>query len=150
MVLYVLHALFVPTTKKTITDLNGKKSLHTFSIKDSQNTFMIIANTAIELHEIMKSRKNANHPIQPCLLIVGTISKPSQIMIYFDESKYVFYSIIKALDMCFKIYHLFNIEYPLESKSVWLFIQLFFYNIKLQFDKPYPLIKQIISELKQL
>ncbi|XP_029342241.1 uncharacterized protein LOC107885144 [Acyrthosiphon pisum] len=148
VVLYVIHGLFVPTTKKAFTDLNGRKCFHKFSIKDSQNTFMIVANTAIEVEEILKIRKNDKIPIQPCLLVVGTILKPSQIMVYFDESKYVFFSIIKALDMCFKIYHLFNIEYPIESISVWLFIQNFFYNIKLPFDKPCPLIKQIISELK--
>lgn len=78
--------------------------MHKFSIKDSQNTFMIVANTAIELEEILKSRKKDNKPIQPCLLIVGTIPNPSQIMVYFKESKYVFFSIIKALDTCFKIY----------------------------------------------
>lgn len=147
MVLYALHALFVPTLKKISYDSNGKKFFNTFSIKDSQNTFMIVANTAVELEEIMKIRKNANNPIQPCLLIVGTIPNPLQIMVYFDESKYIFYSIVKALDMCFKTY-VFNIEYPIESVSVWLFIQRFFYNIKLQNDKPFPLIKQIISELK--
>jgi len=124
--------------------------LHKFSIKYSQNTFIIVANTAIEIEEILKIRKNGKDPIQPRLLIVGTISNPSQIMVYFDESKYIFFSIIKALDMCFKIYHLFNIEYPLESISVWLFIQRFFNNIKLLYNKPCPLIKQItsISELK--
>lgn len=122
VVLYVLHALFVPTTRKTSIDLNGKKCLHKFSIKDSQNTFMIIANTTVELEEILKIRRNANNPIQPCLLIVGTIPNPLQIMVYFDESKYIFFSILKALDMCFKTYHVFNIEYPLESLSVWLFI----------------------------
>ncbi|CAI6372532.1 unnamed protein product [Macrosiphum euphorbiae] len=109
---------------------------------------MIVSNTAIEIEEILKIRKNAKNPIQPCLLIVGTISNPPQIMVYFDESKYVFFSIIKALDMCFKIYQLFNIEYPLESISVWMFIQRFFYNIKLPCDKPCLLIKQIISEMK--
>lgn len=145
---YVLHALFVPTTKKTSIDSNGRKCFHKFSIKGSQNSFMIVANTAIELEEILKTRKTAKNPIQPCLLIAGTLSKPLQIMIYFDESKYVFFSIIKALDMCFKIYHLFNIEYPLEFVSVLLFIQRFFYNIKLPLDKPCPLIKQIIPELK--
>lgn len=118
MVLYVLHALFDPTTKKTFTDLNGRKCFHKFSIKDSQNTFMIVANTGIELEEILKIRKNAKNPIQPCLLIVSTISNVSQIIIYFDEPKYVVFSIIKALDMYFKMYHLFNIEYPLESISV--------------------------------
>ncbi|KAF0705582.1 Uncharacterized protein FWK35_00030576, partial [Aphis craccivora] len=37
--------------------------------ESSQNSFMIVANTAIELEEILKTRKTAKNPIQPCLLI---------------------------------------------------------------------------------
>jgi hypothetical protein len=82
------------------------------------------------------------------MLIVGTITNPSQIIIYFDEIKYKFFSVIKAIDLCFKIYHVFNIEYPIDSWNVWLFIQRFFFNIKSKFDKSCPTIEQIISELK--
>jgi len=148
VVLYVLHALFVPTSKMTYTDSNVKKCLQKFSIKDSQNSFFIVSNTVVEIEEKLKIRRNNKNPIQPCLLIVGTIPNPSQILVYFDETKYKFFSIVKAMDMCFKIYHVFNIEYPLQSLNVWLFIQRFFYNIKLQSDKPCPLVNQIISELK--
>lgn len=73
---------------------------------------------------------------------------PCEIMVYFDELKYKFFSVVKALDLCFKIYHVFYLGYPLESINAWLFIQRYFYNIKLQCDKPYPVINQIIPELK--
>jgi len=146
--LYLLHALFVPTTKKAYIDSNGKKCLQKFSIKDSQNSLVMVANTSVELEETMKARKQKNIPIQPCMLLVGTITNPSEIIIYFDEIKYKFFSIVKAIDSCFKIYHVFNIEYPIESINVWLFIQHYFFNIKSKFDKSCPLINQIISELK--
>lgn len=107
-----------------------------------------MASTITPLEEMMKLKKSNNNPIQPCLLIVGTVLNPTQILVYFDEIKYKFFSVIKALDMCYKIYHVFNIEYPLESQNVWLFIQHYFYKMKLKFDKPCPLINQIISELK--
>lgn len=148
IVLYLLHALFSPPTKKTYINSDGNKCMIKFSIKDSQNSYVIVANTALELEEKLKARKSSNNPIQPCLLIVGTIINPSEIMVYFDELKYKFFSIVKAIDLCFKIYHVFNLEYPLESINVWLFIQRYFYNIKLQCDKPYPIINQIIYELK--
>lgn len=108
----------------------------------------MVANTVVELEENMKARKQKNVPIQPCMLIVGTIINPSQIIIYFDEIKYKFFSVIKAIDLCFKIYHVFNIEYPIESLNVWLFIQRYFFNIKSKYDKSCPIIQQIISELK--
>lgn len=148
IVLYLLHAILIPTIRQNYVDSEGNKCIKKFSIKDSQNSYVIVAHTALELEEKLKIRKNSNNPIQPCLLIVGTIMNPSEIMVYFDELKYKFFSIVKAIDMCFKIYHVFNIEYPLESTHVWLFIQRYYYNIKLQCDKPHPTISQIINELK--
>jgi len=145
----LLHALFVPTTKKAYIDSSGKRCLQKCSIKDSQNSLVMVANTVVELEENMKARKQKNIPIQPCMLIVGTIINPSQIIIYFDEIKYKFFSVIKAIDLCFKIYHVFNIEYPIESLNVWLFIQRYFFYIKSKFDKSCPIIQQIISELKK-
>ncbi|XP_029347666.1 uncharacterized protein LOC107882231 isoform X2 [Acyrthosiphon pisum] len=148
VIIYLMHALFLPTSKKSSIDSDGKKCLIKFSIKDSQNSFIMVSNTAIGMEEMLKLRKSNNNPIQPCLLIVGTILNPTQILVYFDDVKYKFFSIIKALDICFKIFHVFNIEYPLESQNVWLFIQRYFYDVKLKFDKPCPLVYQIISELK--
>jgi hypothetical protein len=49
--------------------------------------------------------------------------------------------------MCFKIFHVFNVEYPIESNDVWLFIQTFFYNIKTKYDKSNVIIQQISVEL---
>lgn len=95
--------------KKTFTDLNGKKCLQKVSIKDSQNTFMIIANTAVELEERLKIRKNANNPTQPFMLIVQYQIHYKSWFILMNQNMY-FFSIIKALDMCFKTYQVFNIE----------------------------------------
>jgi hypothetical protein len=55
--LYLLHALFVPTTKKAYIGSSGKRCLQKFSIKDSQNKLVMVTNTIIELEENMKSRK---------------------------------------------------------------------------------------------
>lgn len=52
------------------------------------------------------------------------------------------------IDICFKNFHVFNVEYPIESSDV--FIQIFFYNIKTKYDKSNYLIKQTINELRQL
>jgi len=68
------------------------------------------------------------------------------ILLYFDSIKYKMFSALKAYDMCFKIFHVFNVGYPLESNDVRLFIQTFFYNIKIKYDKSNVLIKQISGE----
>lgn len=88
--------------------------------------------------------------IQPCILIVGTVSKPLEILVYFDGIKYTFFSPIKALDICFKIFHVFNIEYPIQSFYVWIFVQKTFYNIVNNYDKSCLLVNQVINEIKFL
>jgi len=86
-------------------------------------------------------------PIQPCVLVIGSLMDLKQIIIYFDIIKYKIFSTIKAYDMCFKIFHVFNVEYPIKSNDVWLFIQTFFYNIKIKYDESNVLIKQISVKL---
>jgi len=82
----------------------------------------LIAQTAAELEALLNSKKGNGNNIQPCLLIVGTISEPSQIMVYFDNIRYKVFSIVRGIDICFKIFHVFNLEYPIQSLNVWLFI----------------------------
>lgn len=144
--MYLLHSIFIPTSKKVTHDENGKKGFIKFSIKDSKNSFIIIKPTAVEMDATLQTISNKG-PIQPCVLVIGSLMDPKQILIYFDSIKYKIFSAMKAYDMCFKIFHVFNVEYPIESNDVWLFIQTFFYNIKTIYDKSNVLIKQISVEL---
>eukprot|EP00102_Acyrthosiphon_pisum_P019773 XP_016656983.1 PREDICTED: uncharacterized protein LOC107882702 [Acyrthosiphon pisum] len=148
VIFYVLHAMLVPTSKTSYIDSEGKRCVIKYSISDSQQSYVLIAQTAAELEALLNSKKVNGNSIQPCLLIVGTISEPSQIMVYFDNIKYKVFSIVRAIDICFKIFHVFNLEYPIQSLDVWLFIQKFYFNIVSKYDKPCPLVNQIISELK--
>lgn len=55
----------------------------------------MISNLTVGLEKKMKTRRYKNNYIQPCLLIVGTVSNPLEIMVYFDENtnewNYFFY-----------------------------------------------------------
>jgi len=48
---YLLHAIFAPTSKRVTKDHAGKKYLVKYTIKDSQNSFMIFKNSVCELEE---------------------------------------------------------------------------------------------------
>ena len=54
IVLYLLHSIFIPTSKKVTYYENGKKGFIKFSIKDSQNAFIIIKPTAVEMDATLK------------------------------------------------------------------------------------------------
>jgi len=120
---YLLHAIFVPTSKEVTRDHNGKINQVKHSIKDSQNTFMVFKNSVCEIEEYITLRRNEKNPIQPFILIVGSPMQPREIIVFFDCIKYKVFSILNAIDVCFKLIHLFNLEYPTESSIVWLFIQ---------------------------
>jgi len=109
---------------------------------------MIVTSTAVEMESKLE-KLAMKGPIQPCILVVGSLLDPKQIMVFFDNIKYKMFSAVKAIDICFKIFHVFNVEYPIESNDVWLFIQTFFYNIKTKYDKTNYLIKQVINKLGQ-
>jgi len=146
-IFYLMHSLFIPTSKKVTRDDNGKKSFIKYSIKDSQNTFIIEATTPLELEVIIEKLKKQENNIQPCILVVGSLLNPKQILVYFDDVRYKLFSVYKAVDICFKLFHVFNLEYPNESSNVWLFLQVYFYEIHTKYDKSCSLVKQICSEL---
>ncbi|KAF0713362.1 C2H2-type domain-containing protein, partial [Aphis craccivora] len=115
---YLLHAIFVPTSKEVTMDHNGKINQVKHSIKDSQNTFMVFKNSVCEIEEYITLRRNEKNPIQPFILIVGSPMQPREIIVFFDCIKYKVFSILNAIDVCFKLIHLFNLEYPTESSIV--------------------------------
>ncbi|XP_050063977.1 uncharacterized protein LOC126552899 [Aphis gossypii] len=123
---YLLHSIFVPTSKKVTRDGNGKKNQIKYSIRDSQDTFFVFKNTIGEIEEYILHLGNENMPIQPFILLVGTPLNHKEIIVYFDSIKYRMFNILSAIDICFKIFHLFNLEYPPASSIVWTFIQNIF------------------------
>eukprot|EP00102_Acyrthosiphon_pisum_P025662 XP_016662872.1 PREDICTED: uncharacterized protein LOC100568647 isoform X2 [Acyrthosiphon pisum] len=144
---YLLHTIFVPTTKKITRDDNGKKNLIKYSIKDSQDSFMIFKTSIAEIEEYIMKRRSENTPIQPIILICGTPNKPKEIIVLFDCIQFKLFSISSAIGVCFKMFHTFNLDYPLQSSIVWLFIQKYFYLLNTKYDKAYHTLGQILSDL---
>lgn len=145
--MYFLHGMFAPTSKKVTKDDNGKKNLIKFSIKDSQESFMMFGESVEIMESYLENLKKQCKPIQPFILVVGTIFNIKEILIYFDSVKYNVHSIIRAIEVCYKIFQLFNLQYPPESLVVWLFIQKYFFNYSSIYDIPHPKLSQILTEL---
>lgn len=56
----------------------------------------------------------------------------TDIYVYFDDVKYSFISesFLRAVDTVFKIFHVFNLHYPMESLIFWNFIESNFFEIE--------------------
>ncbi|KAL5237598.1 hypothetical protein ACI65C_005008 [Semiaphis heraclei] len=62
-VFYLLHALLVPTSKKTTRDDKGRKSLIKYSIRDSQQSFIIFAESSAQAEDIIARKKDQPQPL---------------------------------------------------------------------------------------
>lgn len=112
IIFYLLHAIFIPTSKKVTKDHTGKRNQSKYSIRDSQNSFIIFKNSVCDIEEFINIRHSEKSPKQTFIMIVGTPICPKKIIVYFDYIKYKVYSILHAIDITFKLFHLFNLEYP--------------------------------------
>jgi len=127
VLIYLLHALFAPTSRKLTRDDQGKKNLIKYSIKDSH----------------LEQLESRGDPIQPFILIVGTIFYPKEILVYFDTIMYKVDSILRSVEVCYNIFHLLNLEYPSQSSIVWLFVKKYFFGVTSPYDTPHPKLIQI-------
>ncbi|KAF5290676.1 hypothetical protein FQR65_LT01966 [Abscondita terminalis] len=131
ILLLALHGYFVPTNKKIEKDNKGKVTTTKFSIKESQDSFLHIENTREKLENHMVHLKSKNKSIQPVILCVSDdIINATELNVYFDEVSYKLFHIIRAVDLCFKIIYLFNLDFPPESEMFWTFIEYHYFKIK--------------------
>lgn len=71
----------------------------------------------------------------------------SDIFISVDNTSYKVSSALKAIDLCFKIFQIFDFEYPIESAHIWLLLQRVLYDYKSILDKMAPNITEAISDI---
>lgn len=119
--LFVIHLL--------LRDLSGAKFRKKSSIADSQETFAVIAGTLEELDaklSLLKLQGRRNHPM---ILVVGEVINIKSVFVFFENSKYKFSKVIDAIDILFKLFFVFNIQFPEESEIFYNFLQTLFYNI---------------------
>lgn len=147
-VIYLLHFLIPPVSRTMLENPNSsKQTCLKFSIKDSQNSMFVFGASVLECQAKIEKIKLLKLPIQPFIIVLGTLQDPKSFIIYFDDVRFKFNCILQAVDACFKIFMLFNLQYPSASILVWNFIQKYFYNISTDFDKIHPNINLVIQKL---
>lgn len=125
---------FLPTILKS----SGKKQT---TIRESQYSLI---RYVIDAREVEIENKK-----EPFLLSIGKNKYDVvDVIVYFDGIYYKCNTFLHALETCFKIYMVFNIEYPKASHNVWLFIQTYFYKIKYPNQKINPNIHRLIAKLE--
>jgi len=109
-------------------------------------SFFIFKTPASIETEIKQKRTKAfefKQTVQPFIIIVGpTVREIESYYVVVDEVLYKLDNILKAIDICFKIFMVLDAQYPIECEQVWLFFQLYIYKQPTENDK---VIKSVIE-----
>ncbi|XP_067614458.1 uncharacterized protein [Eurosta solidaginis] len=83
--LWALHGCLVPWQKIIRKGVDGKKQVTRFTIKDSQNAFVMICPSIEALEESIRVLTEEKTLIQPFIIIIGKdIKNVNEIFFYFD------------------------------------------------------------------
>ncbi|KAK4886450.1 hypothetical protein RN001_002721 [Aquatica leii] len=129
-IFWALHGYFVPT-KLIVVKKHGKKINTRYTIKDSQESFIFMGKSQQNVKDHILHMKSMKTSIQPFICCVGEdILNIGNITVYFDDIRYNFKNFIRAVDICFKIIYLFDLEFPPACLTFYSFIECFLYNFK--------------------
>lgn len=106
-------------------------------------------NQQVKAHSEWLARRGLN--LQPTLIFVGpTLWNITATYVQVDTVRYALRTPLKALDTCFKAFHALDAAYQEECQAVWLFIQKYFYDLRLKEDNNIPRVTSLLSSLKGL
>lgn len=121
-----LHGVAKPTSRKVI----QKKTTWKVGIGDAWEAFAVELDSVADIPAAINKRKQfcVSHEVrlQPFLIV---LNNQQQFALVGDDFSYLFDDFLVAIDIYFKIFFVFNLEYPFECQSFWEFIQKFFYDI---------------------
>ncbi|XP_011884131.1 PREDICTED: uncharacterized protein LOC105571267 [Vollenhovia emeryi] len=108
----------------------------------------LIADITKVQEERRKTAASLGITLQPFIIAVGPSNADiSDIFISVDDTLYKVPSTIQAIDLCYKIFQVFDIKYPIESTHIWLLFQRVLYSYENCFDKMTPNITEAISDM---
>lgn len=90
-----------------------------------------MAKSMQEVEDHLVHLKGIKKSIQPFIYWIGeNILQIKDIGVYFDDIRYKFKNVLRAVDICFKIIYLFDLKFPEESVTFYSFLESFFYDFK--------------------
>lgn len=122
------------------------------SIPDTKAAF-ILSVPQNAMNEKLLERQQRRQPFgldpQPLIVVFeNDVLDAKEYIIKFDNILYSFKSIKTCIDVIFKLFFIFNIQYPEEAKNTYIFLQRFIYEIKLTNDDVPGKVTSFMSKLK--
>lgn len=99
-IMKLLSAILIPNTQV----INGQ--FIKFTIANSQDAFCVETSNLNDLYTYLESPKS-----EPFLIVYGDDFNFKEFFVVFNKSKFQFASFLEAIEYCFKLYSLFNINF---------------------------------------
>ncbi|XP_070525531.1 uncharacterized protein [Cardiocondyla obscurior] len=110
--------------------------------------FQLPADTVVIQERRKKVIKDLGLTLQPFIIVVGPqISDIDSAYVCVDKILYKVPSVLTALNICFKTFHVFNAIYPPESEHLWLLLQRILFMFSTKWDKMAPYVMEIITDM---
>lgn len=86
--------------------------------------------------------------MQAYMIGVGdSIDEVKLFYVVINRARYKFEFPLRALDICFKIFFVWNINFPVSSKQIWTLLQYALYKFKTESDDPLSFVIKLIQNL---
>lgn len=109
---------------------------------------MAICATETEYKEKYDEKVNAEKFVAPFISVIGSLEDPKFFMVDFENMTFKVFDFVRALDICFKAYHVFNMAYPEPCEPLWDFVNQQFYGIDCQKGTTKPEIHALLNDVK--
>lgn len=119
-----------------------------YSLTESREAFIAVCPTEAAYREKYDAKVKLESSIPPFMTVIGTLNNFQYVMLDFDNITYKLHSLAKAVDVCFKTYHVFNIQYPEKCEPVWDFLNREFYHLTNCDTKTKPPTYMLLNEIK--
>lgn len=85
--------------------VNADKKKEFYSNNESRNAFILVCATDVEYKEMYDSKVKEESSVASYISIIGSLNEPLIFMVDFENIAYKVFSLAKAMDVCFKAYH---------------------------------------------
>ncbi|XP_067613875.1 uncharacterized protein [Eurosta solidaginis] len=129
----LMHSILKPPLISTGNTPNSKRFKWKPSICDAQNVTVLhceYINDYQRRYDELKSKAMEKcTTLQPLILVIGEELKSLEsYYIVFDGVLYKVPTFVRALDLLFKLFHVFNLKYPIEAKFLYDFMEKYFFK----------------------
>ncbi|XP_029659978.1 uncharacterized protein LOC115233604 [Formica exsecta] len=157
--IWLLTSVVAPKSNKITFKIENrrtenKKRMWKPTISESQEEILVHCKVSGDIEKICQDKQNKmlqmNLTMQPFIIVVGPeITAIENVYIRLDKTLYSMPTVLKALDVLFKIFATFNACYPKECENIWYLIQWRIYEIHTIWDENISFLCSALNKIKR-